>query len=36
MGADGLQYLPTHVRVTLGMLDENAARSPTRARRAST
>jgi prepilin-type N-terminal cleavage/methylation domain-containing protein len=23
MGADGLQYLPTHVRVTLGLLDEN-------------
>jgi general secretion pathway protein J len=22
MGADGLQYLPTHVRVTLGILDE--------------
>jgi general secretion pathway protein J len=23
MGADGVQYLPTHVRVTLGLLDEN-------------
>jgi hypothetical protein len=22
MGADGLQYLPTHVRITLGILDE--------------
>ena len=22
MGADGLHYLPTHVRVTLGLLDE--------------
>jgi type II secretion system protein J len=23
MGADGVQYLPTHVRITLGLLDEN-------------